>query len=66
MRCPICGKHFEPPETPAPPFCSERCRTLDLGRWLGETYSVPHVRDPEADAADESSPETNGNGRPAD
>ena len=24
------------------PFCSERCRMVDLGRWLGEQYSVPH------------------------
>lgn len=23
------------------PFCSERCRLVDLGRWLGETYRVP-------------------------
>lgn len=23
------------------PFCSERCRLLDLGRWLGEQYGVP-------------------------
>ena len=31
------------------PFCSERCRTIDLGRWLGETYGLPAVPDPEAD-----------------
>ena len=23
------------------PFCSERCRTIDLGRWLGEKYGLP-------------------------
>ncbi len=23
------------------PFCSTRCKTIDLGRWLGENYSVP-------------------------
>ena len=33
------------------PFCSERCRTIDLGRWLGEVYSMPVVPDPEADEA---------------
>jgi endogenous inhibitor of DNA gyrase (YacG/DUF329 family) len=23
------------------PFCSRRCKTIDLGRWLGETYRIP-------------------------
>jgi hypothetical protein len=26
---------------PAFPFCSERCRLIDLGRWLGEEYRIP-------------------------
>jgi len=26
---------------PLLPFCSKRCRTIDLGRWLGEGYRVP-------------------------
>jgi uncharacterized protein len=29
------------------PFCSERCRQIDLGRWLREVYSVPIECDPE-------------------
>jgi endogenous inhibitor of DNA gyrase (YacG/DUF329 family) len=62
MNCPICGKQFDPSKSPAAPFCSERCRTIDLGRWLGESYSVPHVRDPEADPEAEPPPETNGDG----
>jgi uncharacterized protein len=66
MICPICGNQFEPSESSAMPFCSERCRTIDLGRWLKEGYSVPHVRDPEADEMAESPPEANGNGRPSD
>lgn len=42
-RCPICervmtGKHAA--EFPYLPFCSERCRKIDLGRWLGEKYRV--------------------------
>lgn len=28
-------------ECPSFPFCSPRCRTIDLGRWLGETYCIP-------------------------
>lgn len=40
--CPICGKPVESrPENPSYPFCSQRCRLLDLGNWLGETYRVP-------------------------
>jgi endogenous inhibitor of DNA gyrase (YacG/DUF329 family) len=63
MRCPICGKEFEAKESTAKPFCSERCRTIDLGRWLDETYSLPAVPDPEADElpeADASDTATNG------
>ncbi len=41
--CEICGKAMPGPwtEWPAYPFCSARCRTIDLGRWLGENYRVP-------------------------
>lgn len=36
--CPICKK----PRTDAfAPFCSARCRDIDLGRWFGEGYAVP-------------------------
>lgn len=54
-RCPVCKKDFLPESSPAPPFCSARCRQIDLGRWLGEDYSVPVDRhDEEADNGDES------------
>ncbi len=36
--CPICRKPMEPKFKP---FCSERCRQVDLGKWLMESYSVP-------------------------
>jgi endogenous inhibitor of DNA gyrase (YacG/DUF329 family) len=52
IRCPICERQFDPSTTPAMPFCSERCRQIDLGRWLREVYSVPVERDP-----DEEQPE---------
>lgn len=41
MQCPICAKRFEPHQTAAMPFCSERCREVDLGRWLEEKYHLP-------------------------
>lgn len=39
-RCPICGRPNEPAFRP---FCSRRCRDLDLGRWLDGAYAVPAV-----------------------
>jgi len=47
IRCPICEKQFDPATSPAMPFCSQRCRQIDLGRWLREIYSVPVERDPD-------------------
>jgi endogenous inhibitor of DNA gyrase (YacG/DUF329 family) len=48
VRCSICGRSFDSDESPAMPFCSERCRLVDLGRWLDEDYGVPWEReDPE-------------------
>ena len=60
LRCPICEKPFDPAQSRAMPFCSERCRQIDLGRWLREVYSVPIERDPDEEpetgaAPDESS-----------
>jgi len=44
-RCPICSKSFEIEsidKLPSFPFCSDRCRLVDLGRWMdGNSYSVP-------------------------
>jgi len=38
--CPICGKLLTVLDSTTAPFCSERCRNIDLGRWLGERYCV--------------------------
>jgi endogenous inhibitor of DNA gyrase (YacG/DUF329 family) len=35
--CPICRKPSIPDQAP---FCSRRCREVDLGRWFGEDYKV--------------------------
>jgi len=43
-RCPICGKQLEGPNLdalPHFPFCSERCRWIDLGRWADGSYVIP-------------------------
>ncbi|WP_425907511.1 DNA gyrase inhibitor YacG [Nitrobacter sp. TKz-YC02] len=36
--CPICGK---PSVEASRPFCSERCRDVDLNRWLSGSYVIP-------------------------
>lgn len=43
--CPICGK---PPVEASKPFCSERCRDVDLNRWLSGSYAIP-ARDTDED-----------------
>jgi endogenous inhibitor of DNA gyrase (YacG/DUF329 family) len=43
VRCPICDRVLHgqsAAERPQFPFCSERCRLIDLGRWLGENYRI--------------------------
>jgi endogenous inhibitor of DNA gyrase (YacG/DUF329 family) len=57
VNCPICKKLVQPGE-PRFPFCSERCRLIDLGNWLGGKYHVPgepapvDERDPGKDDGD--------------
>jgi endogenous inhibitor of DNA gyrase (YacG/DUF329 family) len=43
-RCPVCDAAVELATTATVPFCSDRCRLVDLGRWLDEGYSVPVQR----------------------
>jgi endogenous inhibitor of DNA gyrase (YacG/DUF329 family) len=40
MRCPICSKEVSV-EDPEMPFCSARCRLIDLGNWASDKYSIP-------------------------
>jgi endogenous inhibitor of DNA gyrase (YacG/DUF329 family) len=56
IRCPICERQFDPAQSSAMPFCSERCRQIDLGRWLREVYSVPVERDPDEEGPEGESP----------
>jgi endogenous inhibitor of DNA gyrase (YacG/DUF329 family) len=42
VRCPICEKWFDSDQSRVMPFCSERCRLIDLGRWLDEKYGLPY------------------------
>ena len=46
-HCPVCNAvvflrdTFNQTATPTAPFCSDRCKNIDLGRWLDESYSIP-------------------------
>ncbi|MGA2292403.1 DNA gyrase inhibitor YacG [Bradyrhizobium sp.] len=44
--CPICGK---PASEASRPFCSERCRDVDLNRWLSNSYAIPARSDEDED-----------------
>jgi endogenous inhibitor of DNA gyrase (YacG/DUF329 family) len=39
--CPVCRKETRWADNPFRPFCSERCRLIDLGKWASEEYRVP-------------------------
>ena len=44
--CPICGKPTDPKFKP---FCSQRCRQVDLNRWLSGTYRIPDAESPDGE-----------------
>ena len=47
VRCPQCGgEAVYSPENPWRPFCSERCKQIDLGAWAEESYRIPVEGDP--------------------
>lgn len=59
VSCPTCGKPV--PWAPASlwrPFCSKRCKMIDLGAWATERYRVPVVED-------KDEPESTGSGEPS-
>jgi uncharacterized protein len=55
MKCPICKKEVKEGD-PEFPFCSERCRIIDLGNWSAEKYVVPGAAEkPPGDDGEEDS-----------
>ncbi|MDH4099698.1 MAG: DNA gyrase inhibitor YacG [Nitrospirota bacterium] len=40
IKCPICKSTTTWEENPWRPFCSERCKLIDLGKWASEDYRV--------------------------
>jgi len=41
VKCPRCGKSANWEGNEWRPFCSERCKLIDLGAWAGEEYRIP-------------------------
>jgi uncharacterized protein len=58
-RCPICAK---PAAEPFRPFCSKRCRDVDLNRWLSGVYAVPGKEEDEDGLRGDRPPEEEGRG----
>jgi uncharacterized protein len=47
VPCPQCGdSSVFSPDNPYRPFCSERCKLVDLGKWASEGYRVPLDEEP--------------------
>ena len=64
-QCPICKRMLnvaDRADAPYRPFCSRRCKNIDLARWLDGTYRISEPLDPEAYPAlpdpDETDPRT--------
>ena len=41
VKCPTCRQTLSDPRSPLRPFCSRRCKLVDLGRWLDGAYAIP-------------------------
>jgi endogenous inhibitor of DNA gyrase (YacG/DUF329 family) len=51
VACPVCGNAVEwTTESRWRPFCSKRCKTIDLGAWAAEEYRAPIAEPPDPDA----------------
>ena len=58
VPCPRCGQPaLFSPQNKWRPFCSERCRSMDLGAWASESYRMPTQPSPDDDTP-EAPPET--------
>jgi len=52
MRCPQCGKEVKDPTQPSKPFCSDRCKLIDLGKWISGEYRIASAEKDEDDLED--------------
>ena len=59
LRCPICKKPVKAGE-PDFPFCSERCRLIDLGKWATGAYVIPSAESEAEEAVRQDIPDEDG------
>ncbi|HKN32353.1 MAG TPA: DNA gyrase inhibitor YacG [Terriglobales bacterium] len=56
LRCPTCKKAVKNTD-PEFPFCSERCRLIDLGKWASGAYVISSPLQDTSDISSEAAPE---------
>lgn len=55
LPCPTCGHNAEfSPANRWRPFCSERCKMIDLGQWASENYRIPDAGPIDPDESDDN------------
>ena len=59
VKCPICKKRVQSEDADYP-FCSERCRSIDLGKWASGAYVIPAPLDDMDDLLDAAARENDG------
>jgi uncharacterized protein len=58
VKCPTCRRPVEwSPASTYRPFCSDRCRLIDLGAWLTEQHKIPDESGTTSDAPHDASPD---------
>jgi uncharacterized protein len=58
VNCPTCHRETEWENNPHRPFCSDRCKLIDLGAWAEEKYRIPGSQlEPEPDDNDDDDQE---------
>ena len=62
VRCPICGKSVSLND-PNSPFCSDRCRIMDLSNWATEKYVISEAAPPDEFGKSEPDDPDEGSGR---
>jgi endogenous inhibitor of DNA gyrase (YacG/DUF329 family) len=62
IKCPTCRRELDWHSAPFRPFCSERCRLIDLGAWLTEQRAIPVDSAAAPESAEAEEPRNKGAG----
>ena len=58
VTCPLCKKKIPWKDNAFRPFCSDRCRLIDLGKWASDEYRIPgEKKDSSEEDQEENNPE---------